>query len=238
MRTKQIFAIIDTETAGSIGFPLIYDLGITIVDITGKVLASDNWLIKNIFFNTRLMDSAYYGNKRPLYYDKIANDEIKVASFKQAMFELNKMLVDFGVSHVTAYNNNFDFRALRSTAKFTKLEWKKSWKRHPYLWNSYETLCIWGLCCETIYNTEEFVNECHANNWLTTKGNPLTNAEVGYNFVMNTTSFEESHTALHDTQIEAILLIRALRTKIDHSDCDVFNPWRIVANFNKKLQEV
>ena len=64
--------IIDTETAGSIGFPLAYDVGYTILDPqTKEEFCSRSMVVSEIFLNHDLMNSAYYAEKVPQYWEDI-----------------------------------------------------------------------------------------------------------------------------------------------------------------------
>lgn len=233
-RRRNMYAVIDTETAGSIGSPLVYDLGVSIIDKQGRIYAQGNWLIKEIFFKKSLMDNAYYGNKRPLYYKMLENDEIGTSSLKGALYQVNQMLEEWEVSTIMAYNLQFDLRAIDNS-------WKKSgnsWKSHgsiEWLWKDYQIQDIWGMACETIYQSFTFKQQAIEYDKFTKAGNPLTNAEVGYQFLEDDHTFKEDHTALSDTVIEAKIFAHCVRQKKKYTRGIVGAPWQKVKKcFTKK----
>lgn len=226
-KRRKYYAVIDTETAGNIGFPLIYDIGISIIDKQGRIYEQGNWLIKEIFFKKSLMDSAYYGNKRPLYHEMLANETITATTFKSAMFQINKMMERWNVETLMAYNLQFDLRAMRSTWKSLKLDWKSSGVE-PMFWKDYQVQDIWGMACETIYQSFTFERLAIENDNFTEKGNPLTNAEVGYQFLIGGEHFEEAHTALADTEIEAKIFAHCIRQHKPYTRGIVGSPWQKV----------
>ena len=64
------------------------------------------------------------------------------------------------------------------------------------------------MACQTIFQQKTFQNYFAK---FTEKGNFITNAEIAYNYIMNTEDFIEDHTALSDTIIECKILARCLR---------------------------
>lgn len=234
MFKKKIFAVVDTETTGSIGFPLIYDLGISICDKRGRILGSKNWIIKEIYYNQFLMNSAFYGKKRPMYDRLIAEGQIPVVSYRKAIYELNQFMENNQVSILSAYNLEFDLRALTSTQKFTKLTWQKSSPTNSLLWKDYQLQDIWGLACEILFQQTTFEKFVRRQNYFSEKGNPRTNAEIGFQYISNNPNFVEDHTALSDTKIECQLLGKALRQKKKYTRGIIPNPWKLVAQKFKR----
>ena len=73
---------------------------------------------------------------------------------------------------------------------------------------------------------------------MTEKGNPLTNAEVGYQYITNNTDFKEKHMGLDDVLIECKLLAKCFAQKKAHESGILNHPWRIVANYKKSREEI
>ena len=67
---KKYYLVLDVETTGGLGNPLIYDLGFAICDKKGNIYEKRSFIIKEIFDNKRLMDTAYYKEKSVIFGSK------------------------------------------------------------------------------------------------------------------------------------------------------------------------
>ena len=218
-KRRKYIAVIDTETLGVV-CPLVYDLGVTITDKQGKIYAQANWLIKEVFEVTALMQTAYYANKVPKYFEMIARGEVEVKPWLEVRQALNDMLDKYNVKVISAYNLGFDKRALAYTHKDLGNDGK-------FLTRAFEMWDIWGIATQTILRHKTYHRIAKANSWLTPKGNLLTNAEVAYRYITNELGFLESHTALHDTEIETKILVRCLQQHTKMQKGILGSPWRL-----------
>lgn len=244
---KKITAVFDTETAGELMAPLVYDLGVVITDRKGTLIESARWIIEEIFDNTELMDSAYYAVKIPKYYKDEDVKDIKVP-FHVAMVEFRALMEKYDVSVVAAYNMGFDMRALANTymqlvgKKYNqKMIWAKS-KLGKFYPNNEEMfrkyflkdreekmtfLCIWSYACEVIFPSRNYRIMADDFGWTSEKGNYLTNAEVCYRYLSKDVFFEEQHTALDDSFIETYILAECEKKGKKHDSGILWNPWRL-----------
>ena len=223
----------------AIAKPLIYDIGWQVVDRNGNVYAKKNFLIQETFFVPQIFSTAYYRDKRPLYMAMIEKQEIVVATWFQAMEELEKDMQDLEM--VLAYNACFDFKkAIPFTEKYIKKLYSndyQSWedgqrrKCQNLLANMVERgnpdylkpifkfrgfeypLCdLWGVACERLINIDKYRNFCLENDLLTQSGLFFkTSAETSFQYLFNNADFIEEHTALSDAMIESDILIKALK---------------------------
>ena len=122
-KRKKYYLVLDCETATlpyasqfnaqdkkkiAIAKPLIYDLGWKVIDRKGKVYSRKNYLISEIFSVPHIFNTAYYASKRPIYLEKLRNNEIVLTSWEQAVSELE---IDLEYTEcVGAYNSMFDFK--------------------------------------------------------------------------------------------------------------------------------
>lgn len=226
-RVKRI-AIVDTETLG-VDKPLVYDFAVTIADKKGNVYAQKNWIVKEVFEQKDRMQSAYYACKLPKYDVMIAEGTAIVTPWKQVKEEFNAMLEEFDVKVLSAYNLGFDKRAITYTNKSLG-EQGKFLNRVVELWD------IWGIASQTIMQHKTFHKIALKENWYTEKGNVLSNAEVAYRYITNELDFIESHTALHDTEIEKDILVRCLQQnkKMAKGKGIFGSPWKEVQKGNLK----
>ena len=74
--------VLDTETANSMEEPLCYDIGWAVVRLeTGEILKTESFAIAEIFLDRELMNSAYYAEKIPSYWEEIRSGERKLRRF-------------------------------------------------------------------------------------------------------------------------------------------------------------
>jgi len=211
---KNVYAIIDTETANSIFSPLVYDVSVIIFDKQNNEYFRKNWLISEVWNNSELMNSAYYAWKMPLY-ENFETTKINMFSF---ICEFIELIGEYNVTHLIAYNLPFDIRALNNTSK--------KYNQCEFIGENLENLDIWSMACELICNTNRYKNFCEQNNYKSEKGNYKTSAEIVYRYITNNQEFDESHTSMKDCEIEKDIFFKCLKQKKPYKKGIVHNPWR------------
>ena len=69
---KEYFMVLDTETANSVEQPLPYDIGYAICDRQGNVEIARSFVVAEMFLDNKdLMQSAYFAEKIPQYWEDI-----------------------------------------------------------------------------------------------------------------------------------------------------------------------
>lgn len=204
--------VLDTETAGEISNPMIYDFGYKIVSPSGEELAKFNAVVSEIFDTKSLMVNSFYAKKIPAYRQKIASGDLPMMSWKKIYKQFIKDIRKHKVGVIAAYNLAFDVGAINATMRvcdfekfenfhFSKLVGEKNKK----------LLCIWNLACETIFQEDAYHELAETKEWKTAAGNVHTNAEVAYRFIKENHDFIEEHTALSDVEIEIEILQHILK---------------------------
>lgn len=227
-KRKKYVMVLDVETANSTNDKkyndgLVYDIGFTIIDKKGNIYAERSFCIKEIFDWVELMNSAYYGNKRPIYYEKIRNREMEKVSIWEARQRIKTAIEYFNIKEVYAYNARFDYTTLNNTVRYISgsgCRW--------FLPYGVEVCDIWNIACQVLGLQKTFQKENIRNN----NGNLITSAERMFAYMVQDENFEESHTGLEDAIIESQILARCLRThksikKNIYSAC-----WKIPQNFD------
>lgn len=209
-RRKKYIIILDVETTnnqiGVKGAPndgLVYDLGFIVADKQGNVYARRSFAIKEIFDWKELMDTAYYKNKLPKYYEKIKKGEMKKVSIWEARKSIKSAMEYFNITEVYAFNANFDYTTLNNTVRFL------SGSACRWFFKYGTKICdIWHIACQTLglQKTFQWENVRNAN------GNLITNAERMYAYLSQDFDFEEEHTGLADALIETQILARCFKT--------------------------
>lgn len=205
--TKQYFLVLDVETANSTDDALVYDLGVAITDRKGTIYFSDSMLVSNIFYGEAdLMKSAYYAKKIPQYLVDLGKGVHKVVSFYEARALICKLLREWKVEAVCAYNARFDCNALNTTQR-----WLTKSKYRFFLPYGTKVYDIWHMACQVICTQKRYIKFCIENNKFSEKGNMLTNAETVYAYISKEADFAEAHTGLRDTLIEAQIMAHCFR---------------------------
>jgi transposase-like protein len=203
--------VLDTETTGDFGQPLIYDFGYKIINPKGQVLFVKNAIVREVFENRFIMDKAYYAEKIKKYQEMISNHEIEVEPYHKIIREFITVARKYKVEVISAYNLAFDIRAINGTMKmcYSQGDDDKILEKLINQKNK-KLLCIWNLACETILDTDEYREFAKLNGKISEKGNYLTNAEVTYQYITQNLGFIEDHTALSDVNIEIDILLHIL----------------------------
>lgn len=209
-RRKKYIIVLDVETTnnqiGVKGAPndgLVYDLGFTVADKQGNVYAKRSFAIKEIFDWKELMDTAYYKNKLPKYYEKIRKGEMKKVSIWEARKSIKSAMEYFNITEVYAFNASFDYTTLNNTVRYL------SGSACRWFFKYGTKICdIWHIACQTLglQKTFQWENVRNAN------GNLITNAERMYAYLSQDFDFEEEHTGLADALIETQILARCFKT--------------------------
>ena len=206
-KRKKYVMVLDVETANTTDSKhndsLVYDIGFTIMDKKGNIYAERSFCIKEIFDWVELMQSAYYAEKRPIYYDKMRNKEMEKVTIWEARKRIQKAIEFFNIKEIYAYNASFDYTTLNNTVRYLSGSGCRWF--FPY---GTQICDIWHIACQILGTQKTFQKENVRNE----KGNLLTNAERMYAYMIQDLDFEESHTGLEDAKIESQILARCLRT--------------------------
>lgn len=193
--------VLDTETLG-LQNPTIYELGFIIYDTeTNSIIKERDYLIKQVYDNLDLFNTAYYSSKRPIYEEMLVSKLIKRVYWGYALNMLLKDIEKYNVSEIYAYNSRFDKNAINHTIQ--ALNGAKGFES--------EILDIMNYI-QPIVSTQDYQGFCESNGYMTKHKTPRPQkkAETLYRYLTNNTDFIEDHMALSDSQIELTILMTAL----------------------------
>ena len=212
---KNVYAIIDTETANGLKNPLCYDVAVIIFDKKGIELFRKNWLVSNVWNNERMFKTAYYAWKRPLY----DNIETEITNTYTFISELNTILEQYAVNYLLAYNLKFDLNSINKTVeRFTY--------NSKFNTENVEYIDVWNVAIDILMNNKNYKIFCRENGFISDAGNYKTSAEVCYRYLTNEIDFDESHTAMDDCEIEMQIFMTCVKRKKKITKGIVNNPWR------------
>ena len=209
MRKREKFLVIDTETCNSIEQPLVYDIGYAICDRFGDIVVERSFVVAETFIGLKdTMESAYYAEKIPQYWEDIKQGKRVVKSIFNIRKQIKEDMRAYKINKVLAYNINFDKRALNNTIRYclkSRLRWF-----FPF---GVEYICIWNMACQVICSQKKYYNFCVANGYVSGKGNISTSAETVYRFLTNNIDFKEEHKGLEDVLIETAIFAKCIAKK-------------------------
>ena len=97
----------------------VYDCGWAVVDRNGNVYKTRSFVNADIFLNEKIaMNSAYYQNKIPKYWDEIKSGERVLTSFAKIRKALLEDIAEFKIVEIYAHNMRFDYGTLNTTQRW------------------------------------------------------------------------------------------------------------------------
>ena len=201
--------VLDTETAGNIedrNSLRVYDFGFQLVDNNFNVVLEHRYFVNEVFGNHELMNSAYYANKLPQYYQALANGEVELRPWLAIMKEFAELCKAYKVKEVWAFNAGFDRDATNATTAALSNGFKTWFMPYGVEWK-----CIQRATAMTVCNSSNYFKFAYENGFISAKGNVQTTAEAVYAYLTNNPTYKEEHTALEDVKIETAILARVKR---------------------------
>lgn len=206
-KRKKYICVLDTETANTLteddklimDYVLPYDIGYIIMDTKGQIYLEKSFIVRDIFFyENKLMSSAYYAEKIPLYEKDLEQRKRQIRSAYEIRKQLIKDMETYNCSTVCCHNARFDVNALNNLIKWTT----KSKFRYflPYGTEVWDTM---KMANDVICQMPTYIKFCNQNpDRLTAHGKPRKTAEILYQFITKDEEFVESHMGLEDVLIE------------------------------------
>lgn len=200
------FIVLDTETTNSIDDPICYDVGFAVIDATGKVYESHSYVVADVFLDKELMESAFFKDKVPQYWDEIKQGKRILRRFSTIKAILADVMRQYEIKIVIAHNARFDYRSCNLTLRFLT----DSRQRYffPYGTEMWDTL---KMCRQILKRNADYDAFCYENEFLTARMCKRYTAEILYRFITQNLDFAESHTGLEDVLIEKELFAYCMR---------------------------
>ena len=230
-RKKELLLVIDTETCNTIEQPLCYDIGYAICDRSGKIYEERSFVVAEMFIDHKdLMESAYYAEKLPQYWEDLKNGKRTMKSIFNIRKQILEDMKKYSIRKVGAYNMGFDKRALNNTLRYCS----KSRFRWFFPFGT-KFFCIWNMACQVVMNQISYIKFAIQNGLENPSGNIQTSAESCYKFLKKQVDFVESHTGLEDVKIEVEILAECYRKHKKMSTEISPSCWRIPQRKRKEM---
>ena len=198
MNKKHFYLIIDTETAGNIDKKetLVYDIGVAVIDKTGKIYQHASMVISEVFFGMPdKMNTAYYAEKIPRYVKDIEEKRRYVVTFEYARGLINYLCNKWECKAIIAHNMRFDNNALNYTYKVLT---GKDGYFLPYL----PKWCTVRMSQQIVAKQKTYIEWCKNHGFVCKNGRPQTKAEILYRYISRNPDFTEKHPGIDDINIE------------------------------------
>lgn len=199
--TEKII-VLDTETTNDLTDPICYDIGFIVCDFEGTIYSKHSFVNADVFCNKELMESAFFKDKIPTYWEQIKKGERTLTSFKNIKWTLRHIMKTENITKVYAYNCRFDYISTATTERYlTKSKYRYFF---PYGTEFHDIL---ALSRYTLKNESEYRKFCEINNYLTQRNANRYTAEIVAQYLFDK-NFTEEHTALADCEIEYKILMK------------------------------
>ncbi len=199
--------VLDTETTNSLDDPFCYDIGWAVIDLDNeRVLKTESYAVAEIFLDRELMQSAYFIDKIPSYWEEIKHEERKLARLNTIRRTLRADCEAYGVKEIYAHNARFDYLSCNLTQRFLTSS------KYRYFFPFGITICDTLKMARELYkNDKNYTTFCEENAYKTQNGANRLTAEIIYRFLTGKADFEEVHKGLDDVLIEKEILFECRR---------------------------
>ena len=200
------FIVLDTETTNDIDCPLTYDLGFAVIDKFGTVYEKHSFVVADIFLDKELMQSAFFADKIPMYWEQIKSGERTLTSFYNIRKALVSVMEKYNTKIVIAHNARFDYISTATTQRYlTKSKYRYFFPYGTEIWDTLK------MSRKIFKDDKNYCAFCTENNYKTANNSNKYTAEILYRYLTNDNSFIESHTGLEDVLIEKEIFVHCVQ---------------------------
>lgn len=180
----------------------VYDSGWAVVDKRGNEYKTRSFVNADIFLNEKLlMDSAYYADKIPQYWEDIKAGRRILTSFYNIRKALLEDIAEYNVKEIYAHNMRFDYGTLNNTQRWlTKSKYRYFFPKDVQICDTLK------MARDVIAKMPTYRKFCEENDYITKNNQLRLTAEIIYRFITKNNDFIESHTGLEDVMIEKEIL--------------------------------
>lgn len=224
------FIVLDTE-----GYSTCrpYNIGFLVGDKSGEIYEKRNYAIMPALYDNmeykyekkdikglQIAHEMLHRNGKEIMYNENEKYTI-VYDVNKVFHDLIEIVTRYKIKRLWAYNCSFDENEMYLLFGYDNMNILKN----------LVTFCdIIPAILYTKLLTNEYVEFCKKNNYLTEKGNIRTKAETVYRYLTGNLTFVEEHTALSDCYIEFQILLSAM-AETKNPKRQPCQAWRILQKF-------
>ena len=199
----ETILLVDTEFI-TLNKPFVYDLSYLIARKVGDkyaTLKSVGNVVRQVYQNKMMFETAYYAEKRKLYTSALRGKTYRQNYMGNILRQLQKDITDYKVDIVLGYNVNADMRSIGFTSDYLKLN-------NPL--NNTKVIDLMPIVVNTICDTQEYKTFAKENNLITEKGYYKMGVESVMKYITKQVEFVEKHLGKSDNENEIDLLNYAI----------------------------
>jgi hypothetical protein len=199
----ETILLVDTEFI-TLNKPFVYDLSYLIARKVGDkyaTLKSVGNVVRQVYQNKMMFETAYYSEKRKLYTSALKGKTYRQNYLGYILRQLQKDIADYKVDIVLGYNVNADIRSIGFTSDYLKLN-------NPL--NETKVIDLMPIVVNTICDTDNYKNFAKENNLITEKGYYKMSVESVMKYITKQVEFVEKHLGKSDNENEIDLLNHAI----------------------------
>lgn len=204
MKLDKYILVLDTETI-DLQKSFNYDIGYIVAELKNGLyytLETKHLIIKEVFNNKELFETAYYNNKLKKYRDAIYYKTAELVGLKDAYDTIDKVITKYEIKKVYAYNSEFDKKVFIFNSKFYGI---------GTLINGIEWVDIMAIANKFYHKSKQFIDFVNDNDLTPKNGYMPTNAEITYSALINNPKYKEEHTGIEDCKIELMILNECIK---------------------------
>jgi len=212
----MMYLFLDSETAETpkidgqldIKNGQVYDLGLLVMDETGKIYDQISMVNEDVFFRMpESMRTAYFAEKMPQYIEAMRKGQHKIVNTWQMYRKVHGWCQKYDIDYVVAHNARFDITVLNATMRYqtkSRCRWFLPW--------GMGVIDTMKLARNTFATETQYVEWCKENGYMTNHKvpRPRLTAEILYRYITKDLQFEEEHTGLADVEIEKEIFLKCM----------------------------
>lgn len=193
--------VLDCETCGDVNNDdsFAYDLGFMVCDLNGNIYEKHSYVIADYFLDKGMMETAFYKDKVPSYWEDIKNGKRQLRKLSTIHFILKDVMTQYNITKVFAFNVRFDFNAMTNSQRLVTNS------RFRYFFPYGTEICDIMSFARELAKEESYKEFCKSNGYVTKRNQSQVKAEVVYRYLFDD-KFEEAHQGLQDCEIEFEIL--------------------------------
>ena len=189
------YVVFDTETT-SLNKPFTYNIGYIILNEGGSVLVKKDFVVEQIWHNLPLFSTAYYSEKRPIYISAMKSRKTIMKKFGYICQEMIRDFKKYEVVCAYAYNSSFDEKVF---------DFNCDWFKCANPFDDIPIYDIRGNVHQFLFD-DKYRAFCEKYDFYTDSGCYSSTAETVFRYITGLVDWNEEHTALSDSEIEATIL--------------------------------
>jgi hypothetical protein len=154
-------------------------------------------VVKQVYQNKMMFETAYYAEKRKLYTSALKGKTYRQNYMGNILRQLQKDITEYKVELVLGYNVSADMRSITFTSDYLKLN-------NPLL--NTKVIDLMPIVVNTICDTQEYKTFAKENNLITEKGYYKMSVESVMKYITKQVEFIEKHLGKSDNENEIDLL--------------------------------